>query len=500
MHQFILMTARDHDILREIGGVLERAVPGALDALYVQIRKTPEVKRFFSSDAKIEKAKLAQTAHWRAILAARFDTDYVANVHAIGEVHARIGLTPFWYIGGYTVILDQLLRSVIDETVEHESIFRRSRVRRKLTDRVGSLCKAVLAEIDLTVAFYLEEMEAARVEMQAERERLAQEDRAVISAISTALTALADGDLSYRVTESLPERGETLKRHFNATAERLAQSMQKIARNSQTVMANADGIRNGADSLSRATEQQALAQEEMTATVDQIAQGASETAEKTARACQLAEAARSGADRAGHVVSEAVEAIGRIEQSSQEISKIIDVINTISLQTNMLALNAGVEAARAGNHGRGFAVVATEVRALAQRSADAGRTIAALIKRAGAEVQAGVACVRETGESLRNIASLISDIDGTIATIATASQAQSASLREVSITIGGLGQTTLQNAAVAEQSAAGAHNLVVTADELERLVAVFQLAEGGGAARQRPARIKLVAHNDPNGK
>ncbi|MFT8645781.1 methyl-accepting chemotaxis protein [Gluconacetobacter sp.] len=474
-HDFIGMNAEDLHALRALHAPLAKALPDALDALYAHIRRTPEVSRFFASEAKIDQAKKAQTAHWQAVLAARFDDAYVAKVRSIGEVHARIGLTPQWYIGGYTIILDRLIRSIIEENGGAQvGLFSRSSGRKHLAESVSSLCKAVLTEIDLTVSFYLEAMEADRAKLRAEQERRVRDDHAVLSALNAALTFLADGDLTYRVTEVLPEHSASLKQRFNASAQQLAESMSRIAQSTHDVMANADGIRHGADSLSEATEQQAAAQEEMSAAVTQIALGASETAEETVKARHMAASAQSDAEQASQIVAEAIAAISRIEKSSQEISNIIGVINKISMQTNILSLNASVEAARAGDYGRGFAVVASEVRALAERSTNAGKEIAGLITKAAEDVMSGVTQVHRAGEALQRITSQVSDMNGVISRIATASQAQSAGLDEVKIAIRSLEQTTLKNATIAEESAATAHNLVTMADELAQSVASFK--------------------------
>jgi methyl-accepting chemotaxis protein len=175
------------------------------------------------------------------------------------------------------------------------------------------------------------------------------------------------------------------------------------------------------------------------------------------------------------VVKEAVEAMGGIEKSSQSITKIIGVIDEIAFQTNLLALNAGVEAARAGEAGRGFAVVAQEVRALAQRSADAAKEIKALIRASTEQVGKGVRLVGETGQTL--------DADP-----GPGGRDQRAGRRDRRLVQGAgrrpgrgqqavnqMDQVTQQNAAMVEQSTAASHALSTEAAELERLVSRFQV-------------------------
>ena len=185
--------------------------------------------------------------------------------------------------------------------------------------------------------------------------------------------------------------------------------------------------------------------------------------------------------------------MGRIEHSSQEIGNIIGVIDEIAFQTNLLALNAGVEAARAGEAGRGFAVVATEVRGLAQRSADAAKQIKGLISASGADVAGGVKLVRQTGEALGAIVKKVIDIDKLVGNIAAGAQQQNAALAEVNSAVSQMDQSTQQNAAMAEQANAAAGSMKQQMQGLNDAIGGFRIAGAPQVAASRPARPRRAA-------
>jgi methyl-accepting chemotaxis protein len=172
--------------------------------------------------------------------------------------------------------------------------------------------------------------------------------------------------------------------------------------------------------------------------------------------------------------------MGEIEQSAGQISQIIGVIDEIAFQTNLLALNAGVEAARAGDSGRGFAVVAQEVRALAQRSADAAKQIKALIAMSTDQVQRGVSLVDDTGAALGGIVGKIAEIDKIISAMASTSQEQANGLAQVNVAINQMDKVTQQNAAMVEEATAAAVNLRAEAADLDQRVSKFRT---GGAVQ-----------------
>ena len=195
----------------------------------------------------------------------------------------------------------------------------------------------------------------------------------------------------------------------------------------------------------------------------------------------LVDAARAEARSTEISVRDAVAAVRDIEVASAQIGQIIGVIDEIAFQTNLLALNAGVEAARAGESGRGFAVVAQEVRALAQRSAEAAKEIKTLIGAATTKVEVGVSLVNRTGEALASIITRVGEISTMVADIAASAQEQATGLREINTAVNQMDQTTQQNAAMVEQTTAAAHALRSEAARLDDLVKRFDLQAGDQA-------------------
>jgi methyl-accepting chemotaxis protein len=260
--------------------------------------------------------------------------------------------------------------------------------------------------------------------------------------------------------------------------------MTAIDSNTQAVRSGAEEITQASDDLARRTEQQAASLEQTAAALDQITATVRKTAEGAKEARQVVSAAKTDAEHSGEVVKETVAAMGGIESSSKQISNIIGVIDEIAFQTNLLALNAGVEAARAGDAGRGFAVVATEVRALAQRSADAAKEIKTLISASGVQVANGVNLVGETGKALGRMLEQVEQLNHLVTDIAASAQEQSTGLQQVNTAVNQMDQVTQQNAAMVEEATAASHSLSGEASELAKLVAQFQT---GAAARAHSA-------------
>ncbi len=324
------------------------------------------------------------------------------------------------------------------------------------------------------VAARVEEERAAN---EAARDAVAAQQRMVAAALMTGLEKLAQGDLVFRLNQAFPANYEKLRHDFNVSMETLQVTMQSIASNAQGVHSGASEITQASDDLSRRTEQQAASLEETAAALDQITATVRRTAEVANEARNLVATSKADAEHSGAVVQDTVQAMSGIESSSKQVGNIIGVIDEIAFQTNLLALNAGVEAARAGDAGRGFAVVATEVRALAQRSADAAKEIKALISASSQQVATGVKLVSETGQALGRIVTQVSQLNGLVTELAASAKEQATGLGEVNTAVNQMDQVTQQNAAMVEQATAASHGLSGEAQELARLVGQFKLGQ-----------------------
>lgn len=298
---------------------------------------------------------------------------------------------------------------------------------------------------------------------------------AVVSELAKALDALAQGDLTYRIVNPMAPEYERLRNAFNASISELGAIMGNVADTAASVHNGASEIRSASDDLALRTEQQATNLEEAAAAMNQVTAMVQGTAGSAADVSRSIGQTHRTATAGGTVVKRAVEAMGAIERSADEISQIINVIDAIAFQTNLLALNAGVEAARAGDAGKGFAVVANEVRALAQRSADAAKDIKALINASAGKVADGFALVGETGTLLDAIVTGVGEINALVTGIAGSADTQATNLLHVNSSVSDMDKMTQQNAAMVEQATAAARTLAGEAATLSQLVSRFKV-------------------------
>ena len=293
--------------------------------------------------------------------------------------------------------------------------------------------------------------------------------------IGQGLHDLASGDLTVRLSAEARDRHGQVVVDFNQSVERLEDTMRALVAAARVIEDGMHEIEHASSELSGSAGQQAADLKATALDLDGITATVIKSTEGLRYAREVAATANRDAAQGATVVAKAVTAMQGISKSSAEVGRIIGVIDEIAFQTNLLALNAGVEAARAGDAGRGFAVVAAEVRALAQRSADAAREIKTLITGSSTQVTSGVALVGETGRTLERILAGVADINRIVAEIAGGAQEQASGLERVNGAINQMDQSTQSYAAMASQTSAATRRLHEASQDLAQQIRQFRL-------------------------
>lgn len=300
----------------------------------------------------------------------------------------------------------------------------------------------------------------------------------LVNDLGRVLDALDKGNLGERITGNYDGRFKEIAANMNGTADQLADIVGRIYGATDEVSSAIHELNRGAETLANRSEHQASSLEQTTATMEELSATVRQNAENAHEANQVASAARDAAAEGGRIVDQAVAAMSGIEESSHQITDIVGLIQEIAFQTNLLALNASVEAARAGEAGRGFSVVADEVRALAQRSAQASKNIKELITGSDGKVQDGVRLVNETGSALQKIVHSVRQVADYVSNIAAASQQQTSGIDQVSQAIGGMDEITQQNASLVEETSSALRSTQGQVDALRSAVSFFERTGG----------------------
>jgi methyl-accepting chemotaxis protein len=274
--------------IRNLKAILAQHLPVGLDKFYDKIKATPEISGFFRNDEQIAKARSAQLRHWSGISSGEINETYVANTRRVGQTHARIGLEPRWYIGGYALLLEHLIGAIIDEYSPKGLVrFGQRTAQTDLKSKIVALMKAVMLDMDLSISTYIEAAEEARLKAESEQRRLQQEaetrqreteaerkrieeaaaaERAkVLDTITASLAELAKKNLSYRIASELPPQFECVRTDYNSATGQLDQVLQVVMHRVRNITGAMEQIPSASDNLSRRTQKTAAALEESAA-------------------------------------------------------------------------------------------------------------------------------------------------------------------------------------------------------------------------------------------
>ena len=297
-----------------------------------------------------------------------------------------------------------------------------------------------------------------------------------LQVIRTHLTELSEGDLRHKPREPWGrDEPAQLIHDLQKLYDAMHELIRRVRHSARELNTTAREIASASTDLSARTEAAAASLEQQAAAMEQLGSTVSATAERTQTAHAFSAENATVAEKGGAVIGEVVSTMRQIHTSSSKISDIIGVIDGIAFQTNILALNAAVEAARAGEAGRGFAVVATEVRSLAQRSAEAAREIKGLITVSVDQVENGTAVVEDAGQTMVSVVANARQVNMFLNEIAAAAREQSTGVSQVVQAIQSLDHDTQQNSALVEQTNAAAESLRHQADLLMEEIANFRV-------------------------
>lgn len=296
-----------------------------------------------------------------------------------------------------------------------------------------------------------------------------------INDISKQLSEMADNNMAISITEEYIGDFSPIKTSIERIAHSLNHTLYSIIEAANQVTSNSDTVSSGAQTLSQGSSEQAEAIEELAASIERLSNDVISNAQEAEEANTTVARVSQWIETSNQEMQKMVSAMNDIRNTSTEIVKIIKAIEDIAFQTNILALNASVEAARAGAAGKGFAVVAEEVRNLAAKSSEAAKDTAALIESSIEAVKKGRSIADETAQSLVNVVEGAKDVAVFVERISTASKNQKDTLEQLTIGVNQISGIIQENSAMAEESAAASVKLFQQANTLRQLVDVFEL-------------------------
>lgn len=321
--------------------------------------------------------------------------------------------------------------------------------------------------------------------------------RSVTAPLAAAIgvaNAVAAGDLGAHHMPARSDEIGTLLQALEQMRGALAGMVQAVQSGTGAIVSVSAQIAAGNADLAQRTTGQASALEQTAASVEQLSSCVSGTAAHAKQANAYAQGASAVTVRGSVAVTEVVERMATIEHSSKRIADILGVIEGIAFQTNLLALNAAVEAARAGEHGKGFAVVAAEVRALAQRSAAAGKQISQLIEESSEHVSAGGRLVALAGTAMNEVVESMQQLTAMIGVITLSSQEQSVAITQISQAVVHIDQVTQDNVACADVALERTETLRQQAGQMALIAAAFRLDRDTSSATM--TGILALRHSD----
>ena len=343
-------------------------------------------------------------------------------------------------------------------------------------DELGDMARAVLVFRDASRAKQAAEAASAKAEA---------EQKMVVETISSQLAEVAGGNLTATITREFPAEYASVRSNFNAAVESLRDLIASVIESAHSVRTGSGEIAQASEDLARRTEANAASLEQTSAAVTQMDSRLKTTAAAANETVDRANGAISTVANGRSVAEEAVQAMSRVADSAKGIDGVIEGLDKIAFQTRVLAMNAAVEAGRAGEAGRGFAVVADLVSALAMRAEEEAGRARDQLTATQTDIVAAVDMVQKVDTALEHISGDVGEVHALLGRIALDNQAQSTAITQVSTAIGTMDHSTQQNAAMVEETSAAARNLASEVTQLADKASQFRVSNGAASRLQK---------------
>lgn len=324
-----------------------------------------------------------------------------------------------------------------------------------------------------------------------EQIRTTKEQTDVVTALRGSLESLTNGDFTADIRVEFPPAYAELKTNFNDALESLRNLIGSVMHSTRSITTGSTEIAHASEDLARRTEANAASLEETSAAIAQMKERLEANAEAAERTVSRADGAISSVATGRTTTEDAVQAMTRVSESAKGIDTVIEGLDKIAFQTRVLAMNAAVEAGRAGEAGRGFAVVADLVSALAMRAEEEAGRAREQLTATQADIGAAVEMVRNVDAAFAYISGNVGEVHLLLANMASANEAQSTAIRQISVAISSMDHSTQQNAAMVEETSAAARNLSTEVDMLAGQASQFDVGDfDASTALAAPSRRK----------
>jgi methyl-accepting chemotaxis protein len=378
--------------------------------------------------------------------------------------------------------LQHTMRSLAagDNTVEVEGIERR--------DEIGAMAAAVLVFRDAAVA----QEHAAREKAKADADQ-----KFVVDTVSEKLASVSEGDLTADIKAEFPPSYVELRGNFNAALTKLRELIGSVVESSHNLRTGSSEIAHASEDLARRTESNAASLEETSAALAQIDGRIKATAEAAGRTVSRADEAITTVVGGRSVADEAVQAMSRVRESAKGIDEVIEGVDKIAFQTRVLAMNAAVEAGRAGDAGRGFAVVADLVSALAMRAEEEAKRARDQLTLTQTDIVKAVDAVQRVDGALAGISEGVGEVHQLLGGMASDNQAQASAISQISVAVASMDQATQQNAAMVEETSAAARNLNTESEALAEKAGHFNVDDGTRSVTNSLPKASAIVTRQP---